>query len=100
MYEEPPEIKELVSTFKHQFSEEKIAAAAKKVDVKYLPNTVDTLHITTYAQLVENTFDVVKDEYRRLTQEARLKQRTLTKDPSKYLETLTEYLTNTEVLVL
>ena len=36
-------------------------AAKGKVEIKYLPNTVDTLHISTYAQIVEQTFEVVKD---------------------------------------
>ena len=53
--------KELVSTFKHHFDEEKLEAAKGKVEIKYLPNTVDTLHISTYAQIVEQTFEVVKD---------------------------------------
>lgn len=43
---------------------------------------------------------MVKDEYKRLTEEARIKQRTLLKDAPKYLEALTEYLTNTEVLII
>jgi hypothetical protein len=51
LYEEP-EVKELVSTFKHNFAEDKLEAAKGKIDIKYLPNTVDTLHISTYAQIV------------------------------------------------
>jgi hypothetical protein len=99
LYEEP-EVKELVSTFKHKFDEEKLNQAKAKVEIKYLPNTVDTIHISTYAQIIDQTYEVVKDEYKRLTSEARTKQRELTKDTTKYLETLTEYLTNTEVLIL
>jgi len=85
----------LVSTFKHKFDEEKLNQAKAKVEIKYLPNTVDTIHISTYAQIIEQTYEVVKDEYKRLTSEARVKQRGLTKDTPKYLDTLTEYLTNT-----
>jgi hypothetical protein len=99
-YEEPAEIKELVSTFKHSFNEAQLEEAKKLVEVKYLPNTVDTIHITTYAQIVDASFNVVKDEYKRLTEEARIKQRSCMKDTSKYLEALTEYLTNTEVLII
>lgn len=100
LYEEAPEAKELVSTFKHQFPEDKLESTKKAVEVKYLPNTVDTIHITTYAQIVESTYEVVKDEYKRLTHEARVQQRELVKDTPKYLTALTEYLTNTEVLIL
>lgn len=61
---------------------------------------MDTIHITTYAQIVDASFIVVKDEYKRLTEEARIKQRALFKDAPKYLAALTEYLTNTEVLII
>lgn len=63
--------------------------------IQYLPGTVDSIHITTYAQIVDNTFEVVKGEYKRLTHEARSKQRKLATDAGKYLEALIEYLTNT-----
>lgn len=43
---------------------------------------------------------MVKSEFKRLTIESRIKQRSLTKDPKKYVDSLVEYLTNTEVLVL
>ncbi len=100
LYEELEEPKELVSTFKHVFAEDKLEEAKKLVEVKYLPNTVDTIHITTYAQIVDACYIVVKDEYKRLTEEARQKQRTLMKDTTQYLNALTEYLTNTEVLII
>ncbi len=89
-----------MSTFKHKFSEESLEEAKKHVEIKYLPNTYDTIHITTYAMIVDSAFGVVKDEYRRLTEEARKKQRSLRNDTPKYLEALTEYLTNTEVLII
>ena len=60
LYEEP-ELKELVSTFNHKFDEERLTEAKKKVEIKYLPNTVDTIHISTYAQIIEQTYEVVKD---------------------------------------
>jgi hypothetical protein len=91
--------KALVSTFKHQFDESQLALATN-ITVEYLPGTVDTLHIKTYAQIVENTQNLIKGEYKRLTQEMRVKQRSLIKEPKKYIETLIEYLTNTEVLVM
>lgn len=54
-------MKELVSTFKHKFNEERLTEAKAKVEIKYLPNTVDTIHISTYAQIIEQTYEVVKD---------------------------------------
>lgn len=49
LYQENPEPKELVSTFKHSFAEDQIEVAKSTVNVQYLPGTVDTLHIKTYA---------------------------------------------------
>jgi len=95
---QPP--KELVSTFKHNFDESQLELAGSSIQVEYLPGTVDTLHIKTYAQIVEKTQDLIKQEYKRLTQEARAKQRSLFKEPKKYIDSLVEYLTNTEVLVI
>ena len=54
-YEQPVEIKQLVSTFKHTFAEDKLEAAKSLVQVEYLPGTVDTIHIKTYAQIVDAT---------------------------------------------
>lgn len=100
IYEEPTELKELVSTFKHNFGEDKLEVAKAVIQVEYLPGTVDTLHIKTYAQIVEATLELVKDEYRRLTNDSRIKQRKTLNDTKLYIESLMEYLTNTEVLVL
>ena len=100
LYEEPAVPKELVSTFKHHFEEAKLQTAKNAIQVQYFPGTVDLIHVTTYSQIVENTFEVIKDEYKRLTDEARVKQRPLFNEPAKYLQTLIEYLTNTEVLIL
>jgi hypothetical protein len=57
-----------VSTFKHTFAEDKLELAKSSVVVEYLPGTVDTLHIKTYAQIVEASLELVKPEYKRLTQ--------------------------------
>jgi len=100
LYEEAPEPKELVSTFKHNFDEDRLELAKSAVQVEYLPGTVDTLHIKTYAQIVEATLELVKPEYKRLTNEARKKQRTLNFDSKEYINSLLEYLTNTEVLIV
>jgi hypothetical protein len=64
-----------------------------------MPGT-DIISIETYGQIVHNTFPLVKDEYKRMTLEAREKQRGLMKDPKQYLAALVEYLTNTEALIL
>lgn len=52
LFEEHPEPKELVSTFKHSFAEDRLELAKSTIQVEYLPGTVDTLHIKTYAQIV------------------------------------------------
>lgn len=74
--------------------------AKTTIQIEYLPGTVDTLHLKTYAQIVEATLELVKPEYKRLTQESRKKQRTLKFDSKEYIDSLLEYLTNTEVLII
>lgn len=88
LYEELPPPKELVSTFKHSFDEEKLETAKKAIQIQYFPGTVELIHITTYSQIVDSTFEVIKSEYKRLTDEARQKQRPLFHDTSKYLDAL------------
>jgi hypothetical protein len=100
LYEELPEPKELVSTFKHSFSEDRLEVAKSTIQVEYLPGTVDTLHIKTYAQIVDATLELAKPEYKRLTNEARSKQRKIAMDTKEYVDSLVEYLTNTEVLIV
>ena len=55
----------------------------------------DVITFQTYAQMVQNTFPLVKDEYKRLTLEARQKQRGLMSESKKYIDALVEYLVNT-----
>ena len=55
----------------------------------------DVITFQTYAQMVQNTFPLVKDEYKRLTLEAREKQRGLMSQSKKYIDALVEYLVNT-----
>ena len=55
----------------------------------------DVITFQTYAQMVQNTFPLVKDEYKRLTLEAREKQRGLMSESKKYIDALVEYLVNT-----
>lgn len=43
---------------------------------------------------------MVKPEYKRLTIESRNKQRKIQMDSKEYIDTLVEYLTNTEVLII
>lgn len=71
----------------------------KEIKVQYQPGT-DFINIETYGQIVHNTFPLVKDEYKRMTLEARTKQRNLIGEAKQYIEAVIEYLTNTEVLIL
>jgi hypothetical protein len=43
---------------------------------------------------------LLKSEYQRITEEARVTQRKLLGEPKKYLDFLNEYLNNTEALIL
>lgn len=56
--------------------------------------------LKTYSQIVDKSFELLKSEYQRITEEARAAQRKLLNDPKKYLDFLNEYLNNTEALIL
>lgn len=48
---------------------------------------------------MEKTYDLIKEEYEKVTRDSRKKQRENFKDQSKYLAIMNEYLTNTEALI-
>ncbi len=56
--------------------------------------------LKTYSQIVDKSFELLKSEYQRITEEARTTQRKLLGEPKKYLDFLNEYLNNTEALIL
>jgi hypothetical protein len=56
--------------------------------------------LKTYSQIVDKSFELVKGEYQRITEEARISQRKIMNEPKKYLEFLNEYLNNTEAVIL
>jgi hypothetical protein len=43
---------------------------------------------------------LIKQEYDKLTKDARMKQRTNCKDSAKYLSNMNEYILNSEVLII
>lgn len=61
VYQEPEPAKELVSTFKHTFNEERISEICKTISVQASPQRNDLINIQTYGQIVDSTFEVVKD---------------------------------------
>ena len=56
--------------------------------------------LKTYSQIVDKSFDLVKAEYQRITEEARVAQRKIMNEPKKYLDFLNDYLNNTEAVIL
>lgn len=100
LYEEPPEPKELVSTVKFTIPEDRVHTTASAVQIQLLPGTPDLIGMKTYAQIVDGCYEVIRPEYKRMTDDARKKQRLSVKDSKVYLDNLIEYLTNTEVLTI
>lgn len=98
--EKPVEIREIKSTVKFELSEEKAQTLAASVEIQYIPNTHQLIGLKTYSQIVDKSFELLKTEYQRVTEEARVAQRTLLSEPKKYLDFLNEYLNNTEALIL
>lgn len=98
--EKPVEIREIKSTVKFELSEEKAQSLAASVEIQYIPNTHQLIGLKTYSHIVDKSFELLKTEYQRITEEARVVQRTLLSEPKKYLDFLNEYLNNTEALIL
>jgi hypothetical protein len=99
-FEQPLELKEIKSTVNFVLPEDKAQTIAAGVDIQYLPNTHQLIGLKTYSQIVDKSFDLLKSEYQRITEEARVEQRKILSEPKKYLNFLNEYLNNTEALIL
>ena len=99
-FEKPVEIREIKSTVKFELSEEKAQSLAASVEIQYIPNTHQLIGLKTYSQIVDKSFELLKSEYQRITEEARNAQRKLLNHPKQYLDYLNEYLNNTEALIL
>lgn len=55
------------------------------MDIQYIPGTHQLVGLKTYNQIVEKTYDLIKDEYEKVTRDSRKKQRENFKDHAKYL---------------
>jgi hypothetical protein len=53
----------------------------------------------TYAQIVEASIALTSDEYSKITDEARLRQREVLEEPAEYLNRMNEFMVNFETLV-
>lgn len=54
----------------------------------------------TYHAIVEKSYDLIREEYQKLTYDSRVKQREASKDFPKYLAVMNEYLNNSEALII
>ncbi len=71
---------------------------ASEIKIQYLTGT-QFISFETYNQIVEGTFKLIKDEYKKLTAEGRIKQRENIKNHKEYLNLMNEYLMNGEALI-
>ena len=56
--------------------------------------------LKTYSQIVDKSFNLIKEEYQKLTIEARKQQRASSNDYPQYLKIMNEYLNNGEALII
>ena len=98
--EKQPEPKEIKATVDFKISEEKAGKLASEVEIQYIPGTHQLVGLKTYNQIVEKSYELIKEEYEKLTHDSRKKQREHFKDHSKYLSIMNEYLTNSEALII
>lgn len=71
---------------------------ASEIKIQYLTGT-QFISFETYNQIVEGTYKLIKDEYKKLTNEGRTKQRQNIKNHKEYLNLMNEYLMNGEALI-
>jgi hypothetical protein len=70
--EKPIELREIKSTVKFELPEDKSQSIAANIEIQYLPNTHQLIGLKTYSQIVDKSFDLLKSEYQRITEEARV----------------------------
>ena len=59
--EKPPEIKEIKATVDFKLSEEKAGKLASEVQIKYIPGPHQLVGLKTYNQIVQKSFDLIKE---------------------------------------
>lgn len=69
------------------------------MQLQLIPGTDSLINMRTYAQIVEASISLTSDEYARITDEARLKQREVLEDPNEYLSKLNDFMVNFETLI-
>ena len=92
----PEEIK---STVKFNLSDELASKIASEIEIQYLQQANQLISIKTYSQIVDGTFKLIFEEYKKLTADSRKKSRSLMNNPAEYYSSLNEYLNNTEALI-
>ena len=98
--EKAPEPKEIKATVKFELSEDKASKLASEVEIQYIPQTHQLVGLKTYNSIVEKSYDLIKEEYQKITYDSRVKQRETSKDYPKYLAAMNEYLNNSEALII
>ena len=61
MSESQPEMREIKSTVLFTLSEELAQSIAAKIEIQYIPNTIELIGLKTYSQIVDKSFDLVKN---------------------------------------
>ena len=84
---------------KYHFEDQKLCKAMEKIEVKYLENTDGLIAVSTYTQIMENTFQVIKEEFWKIDLESKAKRRLLMKDIPKYFAAIMECFMNVAELI-
>ena len=54
-------MREIKSTVLFTLSEELAQSIAAKIEIQYIPNTIELIGLKTYSQIVDKSFDLVKN---------------------------------------
>lgn len=83
---------------KFEFDEKQFKDIAATIKVNYLPGT-KFIDVNTYSQLIDKTFDCIKDQYVHLIRDSRKEQRKNMGNHKVYFELIDASMNNAEALI-
>ena len=87
------DLKPYQSTMKFDFDENQIKQLTASIKVNYIPGT-KFIDLNTYNQLVDKTYDCIKEKYVELVKTSRKEQRKNIANHKTYFELINSFMSN------
>ena len=87
------DLKPYQSTMKFDFDENQIKQLIASIKVNYIPGT-KFIDLNTYNQLVDKTYDCIKEKYVELVKTSRKEQRKNIANHKTYFELINSFMSN------